>query len=261
MKHTLLCLTIVPAFSLPTFAETPPPFQADAELGAIFTSGNTESSAIKGKLDIKQDFTAWRTNYVLEALYKEDEVELTVDDETVMEDQVTAEKYYFSAEANYKLNEEYRGLFVFGSYEEDKFSGYEYQSTVALGYSDRLFKTENTRLLYSIGPGYSFYETQETVDDEDNIIPSESESSGIVRIAFDYLWEISENAKFTQLLASDIALESDKNTKTRSETALTTKINDDFAFKASLTVTNNTEVSEDKENTDMQTALTLVYSF
>lgn len=261
MNYFKPCIIPIALFSANVFAEDPKPFEAEAELGAIMTSGNTESTAIKGKLDINQEFTSWRTNYILEALYKEDEVDIVVDDVETTESQVTAEKYYGAAQADYKLNEDYRGLFIFGSYEDDKFSGYEYQSTIAAGYSDRFFKTDNSRFLYSIGPGYSFYELEDTVEDDGTVITGESEGSLIVRIALDYELQLNENAKFIQLVASDIATESGKNTKTRSETALTTKISDDFAFKASVIITNNSEVVEDKENTDVQTALTLVYSF
>ncbi len=254
-------LILLSTIATTAMAEDTQPFSAEAEFGAILTSGNTESTAIKGKLDIEQDLSTWRTNYVVEALYKEDQVEIIDNGVSTKEDQTTAEKYFLSAQGDYKLNEEYRGLFIFGSYEEDKFSGYEYQSTIAGGYSDRLFKTDKSELNYSIGPGYSFYKTEEEVDDNDVLIPSESESSFIVRVDLNFQYDFSENAKFTQSLSTDHATDSEKNSKTRAESALTTKINDDFALKASYTVTHNSEVADDKENTDTQTALTLVYSF
>lgn len=243
------------------FAEDTPRFQADAQVGAILTSGNTDSTALKGKLEIRQNLASWRNNYVLEALFKEDEVEYVVGGATVTEEQVTAEKYFASAQADYKLNEQYRGLFLFGSYEDDRFSGYAYQATVAAGYSDALILTDRNRLLYSIGPGYSFYETDDTLNDQGDLTEGESDDSVIIRFSADYTHTFSESAKFTQLVSVDYAPDSDKNTKTRSETALTTKINDAFALKASFTVTQNSEVPEDIEKTDTQTALTLVYSF
>ena len=237
-------------------------FSADAEFGAILTSGNTQSTALKGKLDIKQDLTRWRTNFVAEALYKEDEIERTEGGETIKEDEKTAEKYFLSGQGDYKLNEDYRALFIYASAEQDKFSGYEYQATVAAGYTDQIFKTDKSLLKYSIGPGYAFYESEDVLDTDGTVLtPGESEDSLIIRASINYEHAFSENAKFTQILSTDYATDSDKNTKTRSETALTAKISTDFALKASVTATHNSEAPEDKKSTDTQTAVTLVYSF
>lgn len=262
MKNLRFALPLIAAAAAPCFAEEDAKeFAAEAEFGAIITSGNTDSTAIAGKIDIKQELTSWRTHYIAKALYKEDEVDIITDGVETTDEQTTAEKYFLSAQGDYKLNEEHRGLFAFGSYEEDKFSGYEYQATIAAGYSDRLFKTDNSFLNYSIGPGYSFYENEDTIDETDTVIPGESEDSLIIRLFLDYSYKFSENAKFTQTVSTDYATDSDKNTKTRAESAITAKINTSFALRASFTVTNNSEVADDKENTDTQTAVTLVYSF
>jgi putative salt-induced outer membrane protein YdiY len=53
----------------------------------------------------------------------------------------------------------------------------------------------------------------------------------------------------------------DTNTKTVSESALLTKINGSLQMKFAYNITHNLDVSDDKENTDTETSLTLVYSF
>ena len=78
--------------------------KADAEAGFLVTSGNTDSTALKAKLDIKQDFEKWHNNYVFEGLYKENEVEIIENGETTKESQVTAEKYFGSLQTDFKLN-------------------------------------------------------------------------------------------------------------------------------------------------------------
>ena len=45
------------------------------------------------------------------------------------------------------------------------------------------------------------------------------------------------------------------------ETALSTKINDTMQMKAAFSARNDTNVPDNKKNTDTQTSLTLVYSF
>ena len=235
--------------------------KADAEAGFLVTSGNTDSTALKAKLDIKQDFEKWHNNYVFEGLYKENEVEIIENGETTKESQVTAEKYFGSLQTDFKLNKKHRGLFAFVSYEVDEFSGYDYQSTIAVGYADRLFSTENSHLDYSLGPGLSISQEEDTVENGVTVEEGEKQESAVLRIAGAYVYKFSEHAKFTQTVSSDIALESDRNTKTRSETAFTTQLSNAFSLRAAYTISHNSEVPEDRENMDSQTSITLVYSY
>ena len=112
-----------------------------------------------------------------------------------------------------------------------------------------------------IGPGIKRFEHQkESSDLDDNGLPlageTESEAIGVAKL--DYNWQISENARFTQLVAMEYG---DTNTKTISESALMTKINGSLQMKFAYNITHNSDVSDEKENTDTETSLTLVYSF
>ena len=240
-------------------ADADKPFAAEAEFGAIITSGNSKSTAASGRLDIKQNLTSWRTNYIIGALYNKADVIL--EDGTTDEGQVTAQRFYMSGRGDYKLNEEYKGLFISGMYEEDEFSDYVYQASIAAGYSDRIFQSDDSSLDYSVGPGYAFYETREYLDENGLLNEAESSSTAILHLSFIFEHRFSENAKFTQLLASDIALKSEGNSRTRSESALTAKINSDFALKASYLVFHNSETKPGTKATDSTMALTIVYSF
>ena len=257
---TLLC--VLPGLAFAEESEEEKSFSADAEFGMLMTSGNTESNATKVKIDAKQDFEHWKNNYILEAFYKEDEVEVVVDDETIDETQTTAEKYFASVQSDYKLDNEHKGIFVYGSYEDDKFSGFEYQATLAIGYSDRLFQTEKSWLDYSIGPGYAIAKT-EAVLDEDGIVvePSEETKTFAARLSGAYQYNISDNAKFTQKISSDVAGDSDKNTKTKSETGLSVSINHTLALKLSYVVQHNSKPPQDKEKKDITTAVTIVFTY
>lgn len=238
------------------------PLAADTELGVLVTSGNTDSTALKAKLKLKHELTSWRNQYVLEGLYKEDQLEVTEGDATWQESQVTAEKYFASAQADYKLDNAHRALFIFGSYDDDRFSGYEFQAAIAVGYSDRLFQGANSFLDYSVGPGMSFSRTDEVRNADGELVTDNIyDESAMVRVSALYQYDFSETAKFTQTFASDVAVESGANTKTKAESAITANINHSLALKASFTITHNSEVPEDKVSTDRQSAITLVYTF
>ncbi|MBC6906224.1 DUF481 domain-containing protein [Saccharophagus sp. K07] len=263
-KHALAAVitaSLLQTLSLAHAADEPP-FAADAELGVLLTSGNTESTALKGKLNLKQELESWRTKYVLEALYKEDQLEIVENGVARTEEQTTAEKYFASAQADYKLDNQYRSLFIFGSYEEDKFSGYDFQASIAAGFSDRLFQGTQSFFDYSVGPGISMSRTDE-VRDANGVLVTDNiyDESIMVRLAALYQYDFSDNAKFTQTFSSDVALEDGANTKSKAETALIANINQSLAMKASFIITHNSEVPEDRTSTDRQTALTLVYTF
>lgn len=262
-KSISVAVLATSALAAQAFAQAPDkPYAADAELGLLATSGNTDSTALKAKLNLKHELARWRNQYVLEALYKEDQLQVEQGGETWNESQVTAEKYFASAQADYKLDSQHRALFIFGSYEEDKFSGYDYQASVAVGYSDRLFQGASSFLDYSVGPGMSYSRTDEVrAADGTMVTDNITEESAMVRVSALYQYDFSETAKFTQTFASDIAVESGANTKTKAESALTANINQALAMKLSFTITHNSEVPEDRVSSDRQTAVTLVYSF
>lgn len=238
------------------------PVSVDAEVGALLTNGNTQSSAFKGKVDIKHELPHWHNNYILEGLYKRDEVTIGEGDDAYKEDQVTAEKYFFSAQSDYIINSKYRGVFGFVSYQENKFSGYQYQAKAAFGFSDRAFNLKNQHLDYSIGPGISVSETEPSEDEDGNYVPAESQEAFILRLSGKYVYRFNPAAKFTQNVSSDFAFGDEDNTYTKSETAITAALNGSFALKTSFILEHNSVVTDDTiEKTDTQTAVTLVYTY
>jgi putative salt-induced outer membrane protein len=237
---------------VPTIIEQPATsvdsLHVETELGVILTTGNTETSSYKAKLLAKQETKNWKNKFLLDSLYKEDELE---SDSAAKTTEVTAEKYFVSAQGDYKLNEKHSALFIFASYEDDRFSGYTYQGSVALGYSDRFFGNKVSFLEFSAGPGYSFNKTDAGISDQ----------AAMARIAIAYEYKISGHAKFNQDLSTEISVENDSNEKSKSESAITANLMDSLSLKASYTITNNSEVEAGNENTDTTTSVGVVYVF
>ena len=231
------------------YAETPfaplEPLTAELELGVIAMTGNTESTAVKAKATIKQDFLAWKAKYQIDTLYKRGK------DTQESETKTTAQKLFMSAQSDYKLSSENTSVFVYGSYTGDRFSGYEYQNTVSVGYSGRMFADDKSFLDYSIGPGYSFSQTDEGEEDE----------AAIVHVDFQYEYAISPNATFQQALSTEAALQNDKNTRSKSETSISVQLRDNLSMKAAYSLTHNSQVLDDKRNTDGTTSIIFAYTF
>ncbi|GMA80914.1 hypothetical protein GCM10025855_04470 [Shewanella glacialipiscicola] len=106
-------------------------FAGEAELGATLTTGNTETSSFKGRLNLKHELGDWENQYLLEGLYKEDS------------ETVTAKRYFVGAQGNYKMTDR-SYLFANANYEVDPFTGYEYTVSGATGYGHRLYDSSKT---------------------------------------------------------------------------------------------------------------------
>ena len=247
MKKTVLAATVIGAlFSSTAMAQTKQkPFTLEGGLGFIFTTGNTDTTSVNASIESHQELERWSNDYSLSGLYKQESVE---NDEGVEEDRTSAQKFDAQAQANYKLQNPDNRLFGFASYEDDRFSSFNYQSTVAAGWNQKLWQNDTTALEYSIGPGYAFNETQD----------GESQNSFIVRASTGFQWLISDTSKFTQTLSTEVGSD---NTKSAAETALTASINGSLSLKVSISFDHNTNVEPGKEKLDTETAVTLVYNF
>ncbi|CDG82971.1 DUF481 domain-containing protein [Janthinobacterium agaricidamnosum] len=216
-----------------------------AELGAITTSGNTEGTSVTGKIDARQELDDWSNQYIFSGYFKEDEI---ANDEGQRTRERSAERFSVSAKAAYKLLEDNAKLFVLASHVNDKFGAYTKYSTLAVGHSSRWYQTDDKSLDVELGPGY-FNGIRES---------GESESGMTVRGAAAFKWKVSSSATFTQSLSVERGT---SNMHSNAESALSAKINGTMQMKAAFVARNDSNVPEDKKNTDTQTSLTLVYSF
>lgn len=248
MKNNLIALSVLVALSGTVSAqeeEETKPFEMAGSFGAIITSGNTQTTSLKGDIKAHHETRKWSNDYILEAVSRSEQVE---QDDGTEETESTAQRVFISGQGNYKLENEKRRLFIFGSYEDDRFNAFNFQSTIAAGWNEQLWKTKKSQFAYSVGPGYAYNETDE----------GESANNFIVRGALDYRYKISPTASFTQLVSTEVG---STNTKSKSESALTAKISDKLSMKVSVILNHNTDVTDDRENLDTETAVTLVYTF
>ncbi|MCW8091588.1 DUF481 domain-containing protein [Alteromonas sp. ASW11-130] len=247
MKRSLLAVAIVGslATNIAIAQQDKKPFTMEGGVGGIYTTGNTETTSLSASLVAHQELPEWSNDYNIEGLYKKETVQ---NDEGEDEERTSAEKLFASSQANYKLtNPDYR-VFGFASYEQDKLSNYEYQTTLAVGWNHKLWETDKMSFEYSVGPGYAWAETQE----------GEQQDGPIVRASAAYQWLISETAKFTQTVSTEVG---EDNTKSRAETAVSATISGNLSLKVALKLDHNSDVDPGIEKLDTETSITLVYSF
>jgi len=212
------------------------PWTTSAELGYVNTSGNTNTETLVFKFDTAYEIEKWKHQGHFETL------------DTKADDVSTADRMLVTAQSDYKFTprDYFYGLL---SYEDDKFSGFEYQAKLGLGYGRKIILTDHHELDGEIGPGYRNFKVDNAPDSEDE---------ALLRLAGKYLWKISDNSQFKQDLIADIGEDQDE---WKSITGIKSNINKTLALKFTYTVKYLDVVPPGNENYDRETAATLVYTF
>ena len=210
-------------------------WSGDVELGAVFTSGNTEQESLNLRVDAKRDGENWINSLHANSL-------------TASQDDVdTADKYYLSYQLDRKLSDD-ASLFGRVAYEDDRFSGFDSQTDATLGYARTLYTSEKVKVTGDLGLGARWAEVQ----------GAETETEFLSRLSGLLSWQLSESAQFTQFLGFEIG---DERTITRSESAISANIVGSLAMKFAVNVKNTSDVPVGIEKTDTETTITLVYNF
>jgi putative salt-induced outer membrane protein len=224
-------------------------FVMSGELGLLFNSGNTQASSLIASIRAEQELEDWSNNYIANIFYKQNRQQ----DGKVKSTQTTAQRVFVSAQMDYKLTQPNSRLFMYGEYENDKLGEFRYQAAFAAGWTSSLWADKTSEFKYSIGPGYAISEQQLSLDNE-----NDTESGIIVRAAVEYKRKFSSTATFTQFLSTEADQQA---AKSKSETALTAKINGDLAMKLSLTLDHNNAVEDTSSSLDTRTSVSLIYHF
>lgn len=219
------------------------------ELSYLLKRGNTESDTARANLDAERDTENWRHNGKLEASGERSKA--TPDDDF----ETTAERYFGSYKIDRKFGEA-NYIFNVVTAERDRFSGYEYEASYALGYGRRLLQLPAHKLDAEIGPGYRWRRIDDDllVDDEQD----KHDDEAVLRLAARYTWQISEGSQFREEIVTEIE---DGATHSRFVTSLTSKVNSRISMRITHTLRHNSEVQEGVEKTDQELSVGLVYGF
>jgi len=232
----LSCLLPLTLNAAETSESSPGKWQGAGELGFTSTSGNSDSENLNARLTIGKELDKWKHAASINAIRAESD------------DVTSADSLVLKGRSEYKFNEK---AYAFGQlrHEDDEFSGYDYQSSLAFGAGYRFLENDRHLLDTSIGLGYRSIKDSST---------GETEDEGIVTADLNYAYKISETATFSQTILIESG---DENTHSESETALKTKIDGNLAAKLSYLVKRNSDVPAGIEKTDKITTVSLVYAF
>ena len=241
MAHRFIGFCVLGMLALPVQAE----LSGKGEAGLVVASGNTETETANAKVSLVHETPRWKNQFGLAGLYASDE------------DGQTAERWEATGQSDYNFNPE---TFVFsaGRYEQDEFSGFEYQATASIGIGRKFIDSAATKFVGTLGVGYKFLSTRDAFDDETGVLIEEGDSDkeAIVRGTLDYEYDFTPT---TSILDKFIVESGADNTFVQNDISLQVKITDVLALAVGYSVRHNTQAPPDFEETDTLTTISLVY--
>ena len=222
------------------------------ELGFALSRGNSRSENLNAKLRFDYEDAQWKHGFSASALRAKGEVSDDFDGDGVDEEryEVSANRYELGGSSAWRFNPRSH-VSANVRYENDDFSPFDYQATVAAGYGYRFIDSERTKLTGEIGPGY-----RRAREADSGLV----QSSVIGRGLLDFKHKLTDNTE----LFNTLLVESGKdNTFAQNDLGVAVAMNERFALKAGLQARHNTDVDEASgvKKTDTLTTVNLVYNF
>ena len=210
-------------------------WSGEAELGYLKTTGNTDTESLHTKAKVVNEREKWKHQAAIEVINKSEN------------NTTTAKRTYITGKSDYNINK-LSYLFITLSYEDDDFSGYDYQTTEAVGYGYHVIKRDDLKLDLEASAGAR----------QSKLTTGTSTSEGIVKGAADLEWKFSKTSLLSQHLSVEVGEDS---TISRSVTAVKVLVVGNLSAKLSHSIKHSSDVPVGTEKTDTESVITLVYSF
>ena len=233
-------LLIVSCFPLVAQAQ----WTAKAEAGVVAARGNSDSDSANVKFEVAREFVRWKHGLTLSGVYASDTIG------------TTGQRWSAREQTDYSFLG--KGFwFGSGRYEEDRFSGFEYQSTVGTGLGWRFFDDPITKFSVQAGVGYKILRTRDSLaEDGITILPGMREREKIIQGLSDFEHQLTDTTKIINRALVEWGAD---NTFVQNDTSLEVRILGSLALALGYSVRYNTDPPPDFTTTDTLTTLNLVY--
>jgi putative salt-induced outer membrane protein len=230
--------------------ELPQGFSGKGQAGYVMSRGNSDTDAANAKIDLFLLTPEWKHAFTLEGLYgRSGEV-------------TSAERWDLRMQSDYTIND---GLFGFGAlaYQDDRFSGFQYQASASGGLGYRFFNSDTTKLSVQGGVGYRLLRPEILFKDDATgaVIgrePLDRQHEVVGTAGIDFMHQFNSSTKLTNKV---IAESGSSNTSIKDDLALEVKMSKQLALAAGYSVLHNTKPADDVKRTDTITTLNVVYAF
>jgi putative salt-induced outer membrane protein len=245
ISRSLFVVPVVASLALVASGEARADWTGKGEAGLVLASGNTDSKTGNLKLDLATTIEQWKHAFGASAIYA------AADNET------TGQRWEVHEQSDYNFSAK-SFWFGAGRYEDDRFSGFNYQATVSTGLGRHFIDTDQTKFIGTAGVGYKFFETRDVFDDTGTVLlqPGESDNEAVFRGTLDFSHSLTTT---TKLLDKFLVEAGSNNTFVQNDLGIQVQMTDVLALAAAYSVRYNTDPPLGFGKTDTLTTLNLVY--
>jgi putative salt-induced outer membrane protein len=204
------------------------------EVGASIASGNTDTETANAAVEIKYALEKWDHTVGFAGNYGSDS------------GSTTAQRWELRGQSNYRFTDR-AYWFGAGRYEDDRFSTYDFQSSIATGLGYKLIDGERTKLWVQGGPGYRYAEFRTTGESEDGLI---------FRGDLGFEHQLTDTTKIVDRFLIESGSD---NTYIQNDLGLEVTIKGSLGLRVGYQVRHNTDVTPGLDKTDTLTTLGLLY--
>jgi putative salt-induced outer membrane protein len=231
IRISQLCIGLVLcAAATPALAE----WTGKGNIGASFATGNSENQAASAALEMQSTVDKWKHTLGFAGNYGSDS------------GTTTAQRWEVRGQTQYAFTER-AYAFGAGRYDDDRFSQYDFQASLAGGLGYRIIDSERTKLWVQGGPGYRYAEILATGESEDGFIFRGD-------LGFDH--QLTETTKIVDRFLVEAGSD---NTYVQNDLGLEVTISGGLGLRVGYQVRHNTDVLPGVEKTDTLTTVGLLY--
>ncbi len=229
--------------------DLPQGWSGKGQAGYVMSRGNSDTDAANVKLDLNLLRQDWKYTLELNGLLGRS-AGIT-----------SAERWDARLQADYQITAH---LFTFGnvSYQDDRFSGFQYQATGSAGMGYKFLDSDTTKLAVQVGVGYRSLRPEILLKDELGAvtarIPQPTQSEVVGTGGIDFMHQFNSSTKLIDKLVTESGA---SNTSIRNDLSLEVKMNRKLSLAAGFTVLENTNPPAPLKRTDTISTLNLVYAF
>jgi putative salt-induced outer membrane protein len=240
-------LAAAAALLVPLFAISPAhaDWSGKGEAGLVIATGNTETKTANAKLLLANEVDKWKHQFGGTALYTSSDPEGT-----------TAQRWEAFEQSDYNFSPR-TFWFAAARYEDDEFSGFEYQAILSTGIGRKFIDSDVTKFVGTAGVGYKRFETRDAFDDAGVLIErGASDSEVVFRGTLDYDHELTATSSVIDKFVVEAGAD---NTFVQNDIGLQVKMTNVLALAVGYSVRHNTDPPVGFEKTDTLTTINLVY--
>lgn len=217
-----------------------------AEAGIVASRGNSDNESANVKFETAREWIRWKLGFGAAAVYAADDTG------------ATGQRWNARTQADYRFHRQ--GFSFAGArYEEDRFGGFEYQSSLSTGLGWRFFDDPVTRLSAQLGVGYGRVRTRDSLaEDAVTPIPGELNEKIVEQASVEFERMLTPNTQ----LADKLLIESGAdNTFVQNDISVQVKIMAELALAVGYSVRYNTDPPAGFNTTDTLSTLNFSYEF